>query len=277
MNVLLAGGVVLVVTALSVTAMLLVRRRAPEGSWFQDGDRASGVFGVLATGFSVLLGFIVFLAFSTNDGSRSGAEDEAVILTQQAETAQFFAEPVADEVTGELVCYGRSVVHDEWDRLERGTLGDEINPWGAVMFETLRSYEPAGASEQSAYDRWMDQTSAREDARNSRVHGVTGIIPSPLWIVLFFVSGVIFLFMLFFADSSEGPWTQAMLMGSVTSVITILLLLLVFFNQPFQDDVGGLQPESMQRALRLIDAAVATEHLSLTLPCDDNGVALADG
>ena len=81
MNVLLAGGVVLVVTALSVTAMLLVRRRAPEGSWFQDGDRASGVFGVLATGFSVLLGFIVFLAFSTYDGSRSGAEDEAVILT----------------------------------------------------------------------------------------------------------------------------------------------------------------------------------------------------
>ena len=172
MNVLLAGGVVLVVTALSVTAMLLVRRRAPEGSWFQDGDRASGVFGVLATGFSVLLGFIVFLAFSTYDGSRSGAEDEAVILTQQAETAQFFAEPVADEVTGELVCYGRSVVHDEWDRLERGTLGDEINPWGAVMFETLRSYEPAGASEQSAYDRWMDQTSAREDARNSRYKNI---------------------------------------------------------------------------------------------------------
>ena len=54
--------------------MLLVRRRAPEGSRFRDGDRASGVFGVLATGFSVLLGFIVFLAFESYDQSRSGAE-----------------------------------------------------------------------------------------------------------------------------------------------------------------------------------------------------------
>ena len=58
--------------------MLLVRRGAPEGSYFSDGDRASGVFGVLATGFSVLLGFIIFLAFDSYDESRSGAEAEAI-------------------------------------------------------------------------------------------------------------------------------------------------------------------------------------------------------
>jgi hypothetical protein len=49
---------------------LLVRRKAPDGGYFNDGDRAAGVFGVLATGFSVLLGFIVFLAFETYDGAR---------------------------------------------------------------------------------------------------------------------------------------------------------------------------------------------------------------
>ena len=36
------------------------------------------IFGVLATGFSVLLGFIIFLAFQSYDESRSGAETEAV-------------------------------------------------------------------------------------------------------------------------------------------------------------------------------------------------------
>ena len=66
--------------------MLLVRRRAPEGSFFADGDRASGVFGVLATGFSVLLGFIVFLAFESYDESRTGAEREALAIGQQTET-----------------------------------------------------------------------------------------------------------------------------------------------------------------------------------------------
>ncbi len=96
MNILLGGIVVAVVTAVSIVAMLAVRRRAPEGSYFSDGDRASGVFGVLATGFSVLLGFIVFLSFTTYDASRSGAEEEAVIVAQQFETAQFFADDLAD-------------------------------------------------------------------------------------------------------------------------------------------------------------------------------------
>ena len=104
MNLVWPAIVIVVTTALAVTAMLLVRRSAPEGSRFKDGDRASGVFGVLATGFSVLLGFVVFLAFESYDQSRAGAEEEALVLSQQVETAQFLGAPVAGELTGELVC-----------------------------------------------------------------------------------------------------------------------------------------------------------------------------
>src|SRR5215213_1107663 len=108
MNIVWGVLVTAAVVAIAITVMLLVRRRAPEGSWFADGDRAAGVFGVLATGFSVLLGFIVFLAFTSYDQSRSGAEDEALVVAQQVETAQFFAAPASAELTGELVCYARS-------------------------------------------------------------------------------------------------------------------------------------------------------------------------
>ena len=97
MNILLAVIVLVAVIALTVAAMLVVRRRAPEGSYFQDGDRASGVFGVLATGFSVLLGFIIFLAFSSYDESRQGAETEATIVAQQVQTAQFLPEDSSAE------------------------------------------------------------------------------------------------------------------------------------------------------------------------------------
>jgi len=49
----LVWGVLVVVgvTAATIGTMLFVRRRAPEGGYFADGDRAAGVFGVLATGF----------------------------------------------------------------------------------------------------------------------------------------------------------------------------------------------------------------------------------
>jgi hypothetical protein len=77
-NIALAILIVLVASTLAIAPMLWVRRKAPEGSYFNDGDRAAGVFGVLATGFAVLLGFVVFLAFTSYDTARAGAESEGV-------------------------------------------------------------------------------------------------------------------------------------------------------------------------------------------------------
>jgi hypothetical protein len=270
-NLLLGSLITAAATALAVTAMLLVRRRAPEGSYFSDGDRASGVFGVLATGFSVLLGFIIFLTFTSYDQSRTGAEVEALVVAQQVETAQFFPAGASDDLTGGLVCYARSVVHGEWERMEAGTQGDAINPWAVGLFETLKSVEPSTASEQSAYDKWLEQTSAREEARLDRIHGAVGVIPAPLWIVLFLIAGVIFVYMLFFADSGERAITQALLMGAVTSVIVLLLLLLTFLDRPFQADVGGIRPVAMERTLRIVDQALEAIGSGATIPCDAEG------
>jgi hypothetical protein len=257
--------------AIAVTAMLLVRRKAPEGSYFADGDRASGVFGVLATGFSVLLGFIVFLAFTSYDQSRTGAETEALTLVQQVETAQFFPARAAGELTGELVCYGRSVVNGEWARMRAGTLGDNLNAWGVELFRTLKTVEPRTASEQSAYDKWLEQTSTREEARQDRIHGAVGVIPTTLWIVLFFIAAVIFVYTLFFADSGERAVVQGLLMGSVVAVMTTLLLLLQALNSPFHGGVGGLKPVAMQRSLRLVDQVLPHLGAKVRIPCDAEG------
>jgi ABC-type multidrug transport system fused ATPase/permease subunit len=271
MNLFLGFLIVAVVSGVAIAAMLLVRRRAPEGSFFSDGDRASGVFGVLATGFSVLLGFIIFLAFTSYDQSRAGAEAEALVLVQQVEAAQFFPPDLGAELTGELVCYGRNVATVEWDQMEAGTQRGEVSLWAVELFDSLHEYEPESASEQSAYDRWLDQTSTREEARRDRIHGAVGIIPSPLWVVLFFISGVIFVFMLFFADRGERARTQALLMGSVTAVIATMLLLLNFLDSPFHDDVGGLRPVAMERSLRAVDEALADIGLEVPIPCDAEG------
>ncbi len=184
-----------------------------------DGDRAAGVFGVLATGFAVLLGFIVFLSFTSYDQSRTGAETEARMVVQQVETAQFFREATAAELIGDLVCYGRSVGHQEWERMRSDTLGDAVNPWGIELFRTLQTLEPETASQQSAYDKFLEQTSIREEGRQNRVHGAEGVIPTVLWIILFFIATIIFVFTLFFADSAERAVVQSLLMGAVVSVI----------------------------------------------------------
>ncbi|WP_053207227.1 DUF4239 domain-containing protein [Jiangella muralis] len=277
MNIVVAAVIIVAVTAVAIAAMLLVRRRAPDGSYFHDGDRAAGVFGVLATGFAVLLGFVVFLSFTSYDAARTGAEDEALLVAQQVETAQLLPQPTAAELTGQLVCYARSVAGVQWERMYAGNLGEELNPWGAQLFRTIRTVQPETPVQESAFDTWLSQTSAREQARNDRIHGAVGVIPAPMWIVLMLTSGLIFVYMLFFADSGEAIQVQALLMGTVVSVITALLLLVQALDDPFHPGIGGLRPVAMERALQVIDQELELVGDTNPPPCDERGVAPAAG
>lgn len=271
MNVAVGLGLVAGAVALAVAALLLVRRRAPEDGFFTDGDRAAGVFGVLAAGVAFLLGFVIFLAFESYDESRSGAETEALIVAQQVETAQLLPAGVSAGLTGELVCYGRYVVQHEWPAMERGDSGNEINPWGVALFRTLETAHPGNAAEEAAYSKWLDQTSTREEGRLDRLHGAEGIIPTPVWLILFLSAGVIFAFMLFFADKGERGYVQAVLVGSAVAVIGLMFVVLALLDSPYHGGPGGLQPIAMERTLDLIDKALVAVDRTVPIPCGEDG------
>jgi hypothetical protein len=273
MNLLWSIVILVVANVVTIAAMLLVRRRAPEGSYFADGDRASGVFGVLAGGFAIFAGFIIFLDFTSYDQSRTGGEAEALTVVQQFETAEFLPPAMHDRLTGALVCYARSVVHREWPRMEDGSGGDTINPWAIALFRSLRVANPTRASEQSAFDKWLDQTSDREEGRRDRLHGAEGIVPASIWLVLFLIAGVVFAYMLFFADSGEGAPSQAMLMGSATTVIVLTLLAINALDNPYRDAVGQIKPVAMERSLRILESARAVVNETAPLPCDARGTS----
>jgi hypothetical protein len=265
--------IVLGAVAAAVAAMLLVRRGAPPGGYFADSDRASGVFGVLATGFAIFAGFVIFLAFTSYDQSRSGAEKEALTLVQQYETAQSLPVGVGGPLAGQLVCYGRFVVNQEWDLMEDGKAGDTFNPWGFALFRTARGAVPKSAVELSAYDKCLDQTSDREEARRDRVHGATGIIPTSLWVVLFTLAGVVFVYILFYADSAERARSQAMMIGSATAALAVTLLAIHTLDNPYRPGLGSVKPAAMQRSLRMVDEARAVLRDTAPIPCDSRGAA----
>jgi Protein of unknown function (DUF4239) len=270
----LGALIVVGASAAMVAAVLRVRRRAPDGGYFNDGDRASGVFGVLATGFALLLGFVIFLAFTKYDESRAGAEAEALAVVQLFETAQLMPSGAISELSGGVECYARSVVNLEWPAMETGRGSETISPWGLSMFRSLQAVQPKTAAEQSAYDSWLAQTSAREEARLDRLHAAEGIVPLPMWIVLLLSAALVLAYLLFYADSGERALVQGMLVGSVTAVIVASLLVLSSLNRPYDQDLGGIRPVAMQRSLEIIQSARAALDLQEPLPCDEVGQPL---
>jgi len=269
-NLALASAIVAASVAVSVAIFLLLRRHSPPGGRFTDGDRAAGVLGLLATGFAVLLGFIVFLAFESYDAAQSGARAEATDVIQQLETAQLFRQPAAAKLAGELVCYGRAVVGIEWPQLRAGHR-PSFNPWGLSLFETLRAVEPRTAAEQAAYSHWLDQTTAREQARLDRVQAGLGVIPAPLWLIVFALGALVFGYALLFADPAESALAQGATAAAIAATLSASLLVVKFLDNPYSPGVGSLKPTDMVRVLGQIDEASRALGLTFHAPCAPDG------
>jgi hypothetical protein len=187
------------------------------------------------------------------------------------QTAQLLPEGSREDLTGKLVCYGRSVVNLEWPRMEAGSQGTSINPWTVALFRSLQSIEPVSNSEQSAYDTWLAHWDEAAEARRDRLHSAEGIIPLPVWVTLFFSAGIVLIFMIFFADSAERAIVQGLLMGCVTAVIVATLLTLAALNQPYSRDPGDLRPVAMERSLVTLREASQALGLQDPIPCDAAG------
>ena len=204
MNLAWSALVVVAAVAVAVTAMLLVGRGAPEGSRCR---RRPGIGRLRCAGDRILGPARVrrLPRLRELEGqSRSGTE-EALVLAQQVETPVPWAplRPVSSRP--ELVCCGRSVIHAEWPRSSRAHRATR-STWGRAV-PHLPDGSARDAERGSGLRKWIDQTSDREaadrpDPRRGRV------IPTPLWVVLFLISAVVFVFMLFFADRGEGAATQ---------------------------------------------------------------------
>ena len=54
------------------------------------------------------------------------------------------------------------------------------------------------------YHHWLAQSADREHVRQDRIHSASAVGLPSLWIVLLFISAIVFAYMLFFADPSEG-------------------------------------------------------------------------
>jgi hypothetical protein len=270
-NLWLSALIVLGAMAIAVGLFLLLRRHSPEGSRFTDGDRASGVFGVLATGFAVLLGFVVYLAFLSYDTARSGARAESSNVIQQFEIAQLLPEPAAASLSGLLVCYGRAVVGIEWPQLQSGQK-PPFNPWGIALFKEFETVQPVTAAQQNGvYPKWLDLTSEREQARLDRVQAGSHIIPAPLWVILFVTAILVIAFAFLFADPAEGVLPQAMIVATIVAMLVTSLLVIRFLDHPYSKGLGGLKPTDMTRVLGQIDAASHVLGVRFRAPCDATG------
>jgi hypothetical protein len=272
MNPLLAIAIIAFAVAVTVTLMLLVRRfAAPAGGFFTDADRAAGVFGVTGTGFAVLLAFVIFLSFSSYDRAREKASVEAVAITQLFRIARLFSPDSRRLLHGELICYARAVVRDEWKTMRDERQSPLVDGWLARIEQTIDGVQVKGEQERVAYDHWFEQAAERREGRRGRLAEAEPLVPGLVWLALFLGGALIVAYMCFYADPAEPAFVQALMMGGVTMMVVAGLLVVRFLDRPYADASGSIKPTAMTMTLRGMEDGGAASRMGAARLCDERG------
>jgi hypothetical protein len=267
-NILLSFAVLTAAVVGAIAALLLVRRRAPRGGYFSDSERAAGIFGFLGTTFSVLLAFVIFLALETYTNARSEAAHEADAVLEQFEIAQLFSNDDKEALQGMIICYGRSVIADEWRLMRDGRRSALVSGWVLAIEHRIDAAQVEGIRQGTGFEKFFEETIEREDGRRGRLQEASGVVPSPMWLMLILGAACLFTHLLLFADSGERVLVQTTQIGTVTALLVASLLLVNFLDHPYRRGPGSINPTSMQSAVTTMEHEVGGRTIA---DCDNEG------
>jgi polar amino acid transport system substrate-binding protein len=270
------GLIVLLVTALAVWLSLRLRERAPKGGYFNDSDRAAGIFSSIGTLFSVLLALVIFLSVETYSRTQSQANAEADSVLEQFQLAELFPSQDQYAIQSQLVCYGRSVKELEWEIMEDFRSSPTVDYWAASIDARIDSVEIVGPRAVASYQLFLAQTLQRQEERRGRLEGAEGALPSMVWPILFLGAAGILAYLIAYADSAERSMAQAFQVGVVTCLLGASLLLINALDHPFTLEPGRILPEKMQASVDVMQSqlsrSIDSQELDATLPCDRDGL-----
>ena len=205
-------------TLLAVAAMLLVRRFAPPGGLLSGMESADGIFSAAGAGLAVVLAFVIFTVFESYANGRDASGQEAVAVQQMYSTAGFFPDQ-QDRLRGEAICYGRSVIHDEWPAMQHGQESAVTQGWVDQLVTTIQQAQVRGNGQGAALEHWLQLSEDRQEARRTRLAEGQPFVPPFVWVVLILMILVVVIFQCLFADPGATAFGQSVAMAAMTATL----------------------------------------------------------
>jgi Protein of unknown function (DUF4239) len=249
MDLWLAALVIFGAAAVSAGGMLLVRRRAPEGTYFDDPIPAGAVYTVVGTAYMVIVAFVFFVAFESYAGAKADAEEEARATLAMFHATLPFRPAVRARLQGQVICYAREVIDQEWPAMRDGTTSPTVDARVTGLEESAAGIALEGDKQLAAFDHWLVLNEERRKGRQGRIGEAAGLVPPVLWLILIVGAVVVIAAVGFFADTREAWVPQAAMIASVAVIVASGLVLVRFLDRPYEDKSGSIKPTAMTRTL----------------------------
>ena len=245
----LAALIILGAAALSAAGILIVRRRAPAGTFFKDAIPAGAVYTVVGTAYMVIVAFVFFIAFESYGGAKADAEEEATATLAMFHAAEPFGPAARAELHGQMICYAREVISDGWPALREGRGSSVVDARVSAMEEAAFQVAVDDDKQAVAFEHWFALNEERRQGRQGRIGEAEGLVPPVIWLILIIGAVVVIASVALFADPGESAVTQAAMIAAIAIIVVSGLVLVRFLDKPYEGKSGSIKPTAMERAL----------------------------
>jgi len=255
--------------AVAVGLMLVVRRHAAANGFFTNPTTANGVLGVMGGMLAVLTAFVIFVAINNHRNAEDRSVQEAVATSQLYRTTALLPDPLASDLRGDLICYARSVVADEWGA-KSGEPSDRVQEWLDAMSSSLATSNPATEREKVGYSEFFSQDAERRDGRRGRLYAGQSVVPTFLWIVLLIGAVAVSALALLLTTPRDPKFVHAVMAAGLAVMLVAGLSTIQYLSDPFAGS-GAIKPHEMQRTIALMENMKSPVLDLSTVPCDAAG------
>jgi hypothetical protein len=242
--------VIAVVVAVSLLALLLVRRFVPATRLAQHTEVAGYIYAVIGVLYAVILAQVVVAAWEEYRDARGAAAAEASSVLNLARLAQLWPGENRVAVEAALAAYAQHVIGVEWPDMGGNDYDSATHtPLMHQLWQVVNAAGLASIPGNPTYPAALEQLDQLDDARRTRVLLAEDGLPTTMAITLLLGAVVTFGFSFLFAV--DNGWVHGLMTASLGTLIALLLLLVFELETPFTG-VSAVGPTAMEFTLNEI-------------------------
>jgi hypothetical protein len=237
LNSYMAGFLLVLASGLFAVLGLLATRKIMNFEKLRASHDVGGYFiTVVGTLYAVLLGLVIVDAMQQYQRAREVTEKEANNLVDVFILSAKLPEPKCSEVRAMCSQYANQVIETEWQLMTVGTQCPVAQGKAISLMRTLLDFQPGTDNEKALYPQMVQEGTQFWQNRQSRIAMAAKGVPTIEWVVLIIGAITTIIFTYFFV--LEDLRLQVIMTAMIAMLISLNLMLFVFFDYPFRGDLS---------------------------------------
>jgi hypothetical protein len=231
-----AAAILLVVlpTIAAMCGPVLMRHRIGLEHLASNNDIAGFKFATVGVIYAVLLAFAVIVVWE------KFSDAEIAVVQEAGASATIYRlttgpDPEAVATRAAMSNYLRLAIERDWPLMATGNESHEVTKALDALYAAALHLMVNGSRQPEIFAETFKQLDAVTQARRTRLHLATGIVPGIVWLVLYCGAVLTVGFTFFFG--TENLAAQVMMTGILSVIVFMGLLVIVSIDHPFTGSV----------------------------------------